>query len=151
MFWLVDSNLISPSVKISICRKLSFTVVSYLFICLLFYMFTCLLVYLFVYIFIYLFIWLFIYLFIYLFAYNSAERPVDWKSKFFKIKLYYFEGSLSLWYNIILKLLSVSYIFKLDNVYWNNKIKCIDEMHYACIVSVVESSHWKMFLENRCS
>ena len=118
---------------------------------LLVYFFICSLVYLSIYLLIDLFISLFIYLFIYLFAYNSAERPVDWKSKFFKIKLYYFEGSLSLWYNIILKLLSVSYILKINSVYWNNKIKCIDEMHYACIISMVGSSHWEVFLENRSS
>ena len=35
--------------------------------------------------------------------------------------LYYFQESL--WYNIILKLLSISYMYKLNDVYWNDKIK----------------------------
>ena len=41
----------------------------------------------------------------------------------FKIKLYYFQERLSLRYNIILKLLSVSYNYKLNDVYLYDKIK----------------------------
>ena len=41
----------------------------------------------------------------------------------FKIKLYYFQERLSLRYKIILKLLSVSYNYKLNDVYLYDKIK----------------------------
>ena len=30
------------------------------------------------------------------------------------------------------------------------KSKCLDKMHYACIISMVGDSHWAVFLENRC-
>ena len=118
---------------------------------LLVYFFICSLVYLSIYLLIDLFISLF-HLFIHLFICLQFSWTTSWlEIQIFKIKLYYFEGSLSLWYNIILKLLSVSYILKINSVYWNNKIKCIDEMHYACIISMVGSSHWEVFLENRSS
>ena len=41
----------------------------------------------------------------------------------FKIKLYYFQERLSRWYNITLKLLSVSNMYDLNDLYWNDKIK----------------------------
>ena len=70
----------------------------------------------------------------------------------FKVKLYYFKERLSLWYNIILKFLFLLHIC----IDWmmlpeTTKSKCLDKMHYVCVISMVGSCHWKVFLENRYS
>ena len=41
-------------------------------------------------------------------------------------------------------------MYKLNDVYWNDKIKNLDKMHYVCIISMLGDSYWVVFLENTC-
>ena len=52
---------------------------------------------------------------------NSTEQRFDWTSREIQNQTIVF--SRNFWYNIILKLLSILYMYKLNDVYWNNKIK----------------------------
>ena len=74
----------------------------------------------------------------------------------FKIKLYCFQERLSRWYNIIVKLLSVSNMYDLHYIYWNNKIKmsrrnalCMDDFNGRrrvpenCSLKIDVPNFWK--------
>ena len=66
--------------------------------------------------------------------------------------IYYFQERLSLRYSIIVKLLPLFHV----SINWmmfpeTTKLKSLEELSYVCIISMVGSCKWEVFLKNRCS